>query len=218
MSIPLYFALNCKEFVNFSPAQTAQLGFGFRPDGHLALPEMKIPGAAAVIHDALLPPEKISDAILDYLAGFCTYGCFFDFERPPAPGHASLLRGLQQRLQPDVPCFLPEVFLPFFSGATVLLPQSHPTNHWAAFCASLGRKNAQGWALELQPWAQHSSAPLASQQQGFLANTVCAFSQKDLALFYYDTQETLTCRLEIAEKYGCIAAIVLYREYASLTP
>lgn len=220
MSIPLYFAVDCKEIEIFHPRSLFALtGFGLYPDGTARLPE-QIPqgeGMLAVIDDAILPDSVPERQALDTLASYCTGGCFLDFMRPVSEVHAAWIVGLRQRLSPELPFWLPERYLHFISKSLCVISCPKPCNHWERFTAEAGKRFPNGWCLEVTPWSETIALSLP-QKNGYLPHALCQFQYTDGLCRFYDTQQTITDKLHIAEAHGCRAAVGLFRELSPLFP
>lgn len=204
MSIPMYFAGNWKDSVN-AGLLTAQMGYGFEPDGRLRLPEAAHHASLCVIDDAFLPdvlPE------LDALEAALSNGCCFDFERSPTPAHHRLLQAMQPYLHE--PVLLPEAFsLP---GVLPLVRTAEPCNNWQHFVAQTGRRYPGGWALELRPICTQQRIAGLPTLPAQLTPGGCWCRADNGLLECYDTRESLNLRLHTAAQHGCQAAIGLYPE------
>ena len=213
MAIPLYFAANWKQFMYDSGISRAQIGYGFRQDGTLQIPERQIPDALCVIDDSVLPTNPVAAEQLAMLAGFCENGCFLDFERPVHPFHIALIAALHG----IVPLLVPAQWIVYAPEALAVLSCSTPCNSWREFCRSASQRFPRGWALEVTPWQQRCGFPLrCSVSERFVRSALCRCRSSAEGLVYYDTGETLTDKLSVAEQLGCRCAIGLYEELAEL--
>lgn len=214
MSIPFYFAIEENEAGPQAGGSCAQLGCGFHPDGSLRLPQRKIPGAAAVIDDNILPLKAPDPAVLDALAEACADGCFLDFERPLGEIGAAIAVGLRQRLCAKMT--VPPALHGLCPEANVQIP-GLLCDHWESFVKAVHAQYGERWALEIIPWYKQVRMSNTIDQAGCLKTAVCHYRAGNGIVIYYDTEETIRRKLAIAERYGCQAGIVLYREYAELS-
>lgn len=216
MPIPLYFAADCKEIVTISETLNRALtGFGVYPDGTSRFPDTAV-SALAVIDDAILCETPPGPETLDALAACCGQGCFFDFMRPAAGLHSALILGLQQRLPRAVPLFVPERYHAMAPNTVCVLSRATPCNHWERYVAEKSARYPSGWCLELIPWDRRFSRKGECRTARHIALACCELEETPEGLRYFDTPETLKQRLEIAERYGCCAAIGLYCELKKL--
>ena len=216
MSIPLYFAADCEEIVTISDRHDCALtGYGVFPDGSVRTPPETVP-ALAVIDDAFLSKHTPDEAVLDTLAAACGQGCFFDFVRPMAALHRALVSGFQKRLPRTVPMFLPEAYHSLAPNSICVLSRAAPCNHWARYLAEKSAACPAGWCLELIPWSRTFPQRTKTTEARHLPYACCEMEAHGGELRYFDTPDTLRQRLAIAEKYGCCAAVGLYRELKAL--
>lgn len=213
MAIPLYFAANWKQFVYDPQKRPAQIGYGFRQDGTLRLPQRQIPDALCVIDDSILPSEPVAAEQLAMLADRCDHGCFLDFERPVHPFHIALIAALHG----IAPLLVPMRWSVYAPEALAVLSCPMPCNSWQEFCRSASQRFPRGWALEVTPWQQRCDFPLGRTVSAcFVRSALCRCKGSAEGLVYYDTGETLTEKLAVAEQLGCRCAVGLYEELAAL--
>ncbi len=210
MSIPFYFAMEENEASPSAGGRCAQLGFGFQEDGSLRLPRRLLSGAAAVVDDHLLPSTPPEPAVLDRLAETCGNGCFLDFERPINEVGAAIAVGLHQRLNGNMT--VPPALHGLCPDAAVQV-QGPFCNHWERFMQNVQAQYGYHWVLEVIPWDKSIQLTYMETQEGCLHAAVCHYRVKDSLVHFFDTEETITQKLAVAEKYGCQAGIVLLREY-----
>ena len=216
MPIPLDFAADCEEIVTISGTHDRALtGYGVFSDGSVRTPPESVP-ALAVIDDAFLSKYVPDESVLDTLAAACGQGCFFDFVRPMAALHRALVHGLQERLPQAVPIFLPEAYHALAPNSVCVLSRAVPCNHWARYLEEKSAAYPAGWCLELIPWSRTFLRRGKTAEVRRLPYACCEVEARGGELRYFDTPETLQLRLAIAEKYGCCAAIGLYRELKAL--
>ena len=206
MSISVYLAVKGEEFVNYPQNLLVQIGFGFHADGTVRVP--KRPKGIALIDDIHLPNVSIS-AIQILKSKFQT--CIFDFERTPDPIHKKLIQGMSGKKI----IALPARFHPLVSQVLPIVSCLEPCNSWAQFAEQNQKLYPRGWMLEITPW-YHEKIGTIQKDEGFLPNALCNFRKKKDKVIYFDTKETLTEKLKVAEKYGCKAAIALYCEVKRL--
>lgn len=204
MSIPMYFAGNWKDSVN-RDILTAQMGYGFYPDGRVRLPKGAGQSALCVVDDAFLPTALPA---LDTLITAAEKGCCFDFERKPDELHRKLLRAMASGLHGLI--LLPEPFQ--LSTATPLVRVQQIPNCWERLMEDCGRRYPAGWALELTPYQCTLANRATAEQEPQLIPAGCWCRVWRGQTEYYDTRESLSWRLERAEKHGCKAAIGLEQE------
>ena len=208
MSIPMYFAGNWKDSVN-TGLLTAQMGYGFRPDGGLRLPQQGRSASLCVIDDAVLPqvlPE------LGQLIEAAKGGCCFDFERRPSPAHRRLLEAMVPQLRGLI--LLPEVF--HRPGVLPLVRAPGLCNDWHSFVRSAAHRHPKGWAMELVPCRYHCRTGGLRDLAAHLTPGGCWCRVREGVLEYYDTKESIDAKLETAARHGCRAAIGLYEEFEGI--
>lgn len=213
MSIPFYFAMEENEAELPAGSRFAQLGYGFHEDGSLRIPARKIPGAAAVIDDNIVPAKAPEPAVLDHLAEVCGNGCFLDFERPINEIGAAVAVGLRQRLNEKMT--VPPALHRLCPKADVQIP-GLLCNNWESFVRRVQAKYGDRWILEVIPWDKRIKAPYTEVQDGCLQTAVCHYCVKAGGVHYYDTEETIRQKLAVAERNGCQAGIILLREFKQI--
>lgn len=207
MAIRLYFASKEKHFVNNGRFSAAQMGYGFGEDG---TPRMPPPSDAAlcVLDDSVIPRAAPDfGAFAAQLPPFLD-GCFADFERTPLPFHAALLDALDK----DAPLYVPPRFLSLCPHAVAVVSAPQPRNSWASFLAENRRAYPNGWALEVTPWRVNLPFPADGEVSRYLPAALCHCRTQARRAMYWDTAESLTEKLTLAERHGCRAAIGLYDE------
>ena len=115
-----------------------------------------------------------------------------------------------------VPIFLPEAYHALAPNSVCVLSRAVPCNHWARYLEEKSAAYPAGWCLELIPWSRTFLRRGKTAEVRRLPYACCEVEARGGELRYFDTPETLQLRLAIAEKYGCCAAIGLYRELKAL--
>ena len=216
MPFHVYFASNWKESVNDQRIFPAQYGFGFTESGAPRLPEKLLPDALRIIDDAILPKAVPDAAAFRQLAHQCSKGFFFDFERTPTQMHTAMLRGLSQELS-DIPLLIAaERFAPLCTSVLPLVTPPPRCANWLSFAAQTGAHYPKGWVLELIPYAYSVQMPFAAQSSGRLQDALCCYRQTGKKIRYFDTYETLSQKLAIAQEHACCAAIGLLKDLQPL--
>lgn len=205
MSIPMYFAGNWKDSVN-TGLLTAQMGYGFHPNGSPRLPEHGCSAGLCVIDDACLP-ETLPE--LRELIHAARRGCCFDFERRPSPAHRRLLEAMVPQLQGII--LLPEAFAA--PGTLPLVRATGLCNDWHSFVRQAAQRHPKGWALELSPCRYRRRAGDLRDQAAHMTPGGCWCRVRSGILEYYDTRESIDAKLETAVRHGCRAMIGLYEEF-----
>lgn len=206
MSISVYLAVNREEFVNYPRNLLVQIGFGFHADGSVRIPRQS--NSIALVDDVHLPNISIS-AIQVLKSKF--QACILDFERAPNPIHKKLIQGLSGKKI----IALPARFHAFAPKSLPIVNCLEPCNSWVQFAEQAQKHYPHGWMLEIAPW-HHEKVGIVQKNEGFLPNALCNFRKKNDKVVYFDTKETLTEKLKVAENYGCKAAIALYSEVRQL--
>ncbi len=215
MSIPLYFAADCKEFLTAQESfQKACTGFGINADGSPRIPQMAaLVKGLVVIDDATLPETTVPGNTYEHLVRHCNDGCFFDFMRKPTQQHVDILKQMQARLPKGSTILIAENFLRYFPSALPVLSCATPCNHWKGFASQAARRYSGGWCLELIPWKWLSKAKTKKMQhKAYLPQAMCCMANTGGVVQYYDTPQTIKSKILVAEQYGCRAAIGLYHE------
>lgn len=216
MPFHVYFASNWKDFVNDQRIFPAQYGFGFTESGAPRLPEKVLPNALRIIDDAILPKTIPGTAAIKALAQQCSKGCLLDFERTPTQTHMAIIRSISMELS-DVPFLVAaERFAPFCTSALPLVTPPPRCSNWRSFAAQNGARYPKGWVLELIPNAYSVQMPFSAQSGGMLQDALCRYQQNGKTIRYYDTYETLSQKLMLAQKHACRAAIGLLRDLRPL--
>ncbi len=204
MQIPIYLAANHEAGIKYP---LAQLGFGFYENGSVRIPPRILPKSVAVIDDMYLP--NFTQSAIEMLRAKIPNGCILDFERKPSPLHQKLIAAL-----PNV-IALPASFYTQRSKALPIVSCPEPCNQWNHFLRNTQKSYPKGWMLEITPW-KRSIRGSAPKEEGFLQNALCRYRKKDGALLYFDTKQTISQKLSLAENYGCRAAIGLLQELRAL--
>lgn len=216
MSIPLYFAMNYEESIIFSAPHTAQLGFGFREDGTVYMPNHIIPGSAIVINDAVLPKKSPQETDFRELSELVSCGCFLDFERSVCPVLVPFLKELQSCAK-NAPIFaVPMQYSDLLDCCAVIVTNIGLPNSWTAFCKKQQERFGT-WVWEVIPYKKLIKVQAPGKPSGSLSDALCRYRQTADGILYYDTMETITAKSEIAGYYGCIAGIGLYGELKQLS-
>lgn len=211
MSIPLYFAMHWDETAESGITQKAQLGFRFRRDGTLLLPQKLLADAPVILDDSSVPAALPDKDILQMLSKIGRNGIFLDFERPKSAWSIALLHMLNDALPQDIPLFVPESYANLLPRASVVVTVTQPPNHWSRFCKTQQEKYKR-WGWEVVPCRQKLRLSQESFKSGTLEYAGCLCRQENGMLIYYDTMQTIRSKLEIAACYGCTCAIGLYSE------
>lgn len=214
MSIPCYYALEWKDSVNIFPHRAAQLGFGFREDGSARMPERQIADAPILIDDSVLPNRLPTEQALHRMAVAAQHGCFFDFERPVNRVATAIMLSLFQLL-PQTPTVVPEEYHIVCPEAFVSV-QAPFCNNWRAFTQEAGKRYGQRWILEEMPWDLRFFLHCGQKRSGLLKAALLRYESGEGLIRYYDTEETIQEKREIAATQGCRAAICLYQDIKQL--
>ncbi|MBE6984296.1 MAG: hypothetical protein E7434_01540 [Ruminococcaceae bacterium] len=204
MQIPIYLAVKNEEIVKH---RTAQLGFGFYPNGSVRLPAKILPNSIAVIDDLYLP--NFTQSAVEMLKSKLIRGCILDFERKITPQHQRLVKILPKIIA------LPEAYHELAPKALPIVTCSEPCNSWLQFLSQTQKKFPNGWMLEIVPWKRKVSGS-APKNEGFLKNAICRYKQQDGELMYFDTKQTIEQKLTLVQSYSCRAALGLLEELRKL--
>lgn len=219
MSIPLYFAAECKAFTTASPQLLkAFTGFGIYNDGSPRIPSMAgLAKGLVVIDDQTLPQVEVPENTFETLITYCKAGCFFDFMQAPTQAHSAIIQGFLPLLGKESLVLVAETYGQQFLNCIPVISCPFPLNHWERFIRQCGKLYPSGWCLELIPWAWKMNTSLNTQKsEEYLENVMCLTKHTGGIIQYYDTAETLLSRLHLAENYGCRYAIGLYHELTEL--
>lgn len=216
MPFHVYFASNWKDSVNDQRILPAQYGFGFTESGALRLPEKLLPNALRIIDDAILPKAMPDAAVLRDLAQQCSNGCFFDFERAPTQMHTAIIRSLSRELSGIPLLVAAERFAPLCTSVLPIVAPPPRCTNWRSFASQTAARYPKGWVLELIPNAYSVQMPFSAQSSGRLQDALCCYQQTGKTIRYFDTYETLSQKLALAQEYACRAAIGLLKELQPL--
>ncbi len=206
MSISVYLAIK-DEIVKYPKNLLAQIGFGFQPDGTVRIPKL-LRKSTVVIDDIHLP--NISNSAIQILKSKFER-CILDFERRESVIHKKLIQGMQDKTI----IALPERFHAYAPKALPIISCMEPCNSWQNFLNKNQKKYPNGWMLEITPW-NHKKEGTANKNEGYLQNSLCYFQRDHDKVLYYDTKDTISEKITLAEQYGCKAAIALYQEVKQL--
>lgn len=212
MSFRVYFASNWKDSVNDARIFPAQFGFGFSESGLPRLPQTVLPDALRILDDAILPKKAPDDAAIARLANLCQAGCLLDFERAPSQTHAAIVHRLSRELNGVTMFVSPERFLSLSSSLLPLVTPPPRCSNWKDFITEVGQRYPRGWVLELIPCRYSVQMPFPDQSSGLLQDALCRYRQSGRTIQYYDTPETLSQKLMLAQKNACLSAIGLLEE------
>lgn len=209
MSIPVYLAVNHEENVNHPKKLLCQIGFGFHSNGSVRTPVQIMPNTIVIIDDLYLP--NFSPSAIHLLRDKISNGCILDFERRPSQLHKKLIQTLFDKKILAVP----SEFHTFAPTALPIINCLEPCNNWSEFLKTTQNRFPSGWMLELTPW-YHTREASANSAAGYLQHALCRFRQEKDQLLYYDTKETLSKKITLAERFNCKGVIVLYSDLKNL--
>ena len=210
MSIPLYFVTNCNESVPFTGSVPIHYSCGVTSTGELRLPKAPQSSVPLLFDDSytVMPTENC----LKKLRSLCQNGCILDFERPTGDFHKYILQRLKEWKIELL--WLPERLASYSSSAFITVSQSLPHNSFRQFCRSLQQRYPNRWCLELQPvnWEKRLNFP-QKEREFYVEEAACMCRIRGNTVHYYDTKQSLTKKLRIAEECGCRGAVALWSEW-----
>lgn len=235
MVLPLYFAIFSKEFLKYpeNAHPIAATGCTFDPAGGRIIRENTFSADMLVVDDQVLPEngaaESCAHSLLQLLEQSGAASVMFDFERPVNAFCTQFLSELAGQLPQQMIQIVPPAYTAILPPALALASGS-PCNSWRNFCAKQQKAYGQRWCLELVPWnyrvGQNVRTRCTGRQISQLnftakcrnANALCVTGRTENANYLFDTADTLTEKLQVAQQYGCQLAVGLYDELEPYFP
>lgn len=233
--MPLYFAIFSKEIFQYpeNSHPIAAIGCTFDPVSGQIVRESAFSADMLVVDDQVLPqtgkPASYARSLLPLLKQAGAARVMFDFERPANTFCTQFLTELAGQLPEQLVQIVPPAYATLCPNALVMASGTL-CNSWRHFCARQQETYGQRWCLELVPWnyqiqqnrrtrcthAQISRLNFTARSRN--PNALCITSQTEDTNYLFDTTDTLTEKLQLAQQYGCQLAVGLYEELEPYFP